>query len=121
MNVEVSLGCSAMGYRIHHGGSQAMNWITTLDFRRATFGFLNDLLGGIPWARDLEGEGVQETWLIPKHHFLQPQDWSLRRNKKSHKAEQETCMDEQRTSGKTQKEEENLLNARRETGYLGGI
>lgn len=84
-----------------------MNRITTLDFRRDNFGLLKDLPGRIPWIKGLEGKGVQESWLMLKHHFLQPQDWCIPRSRKSHK-EQETCMDEQRASGKTQKEEEGL-------------
>lgn len=42
-------------------------------------------------------------------------------NKKSHKAEQKTCMDKQRASGKTQKEEESLQNAEKGMGCLQGI
>jgi len=33
---------------------------STLDFRRANSGLFKELLGGILWARALEGRGVQE-------------------------------------------------------------
>ena len=46
-------------FRILHGGSRSISIIKTLDFRRANFGLFKELLGGIPWARALEGRGVQ--------------------------------------------------------------
>ena len=60
--------------RILHGRSKATSRTAALDFRRANFGLFKDLLGGIPWVRALEGRGVQNSWLIFKHHFLQAQD-----------------------------------------------
>jgi len=57
------LGCSdceMVEFRILHGGSRAISSIKTLDFRRASFGLFKELLGGIPWARALEGRGNQE-------------------------------------------------------------
>ncbi|GAB0208404.1 hypothetical protein GRJ2_003306100 [Grus japonensis] len=68
-----SLGCSdheMVEFRILHGRSRAVSRITTLDFRRANFGLLKDLLGRIPWVRALEGKGAQESWSIFRHHFL---------------------------------------------------
>jgi len=35
-------------------------FILSLDLRRADFGLFKELLGGIPWARALEGRGVHE-------------------------------------------------------------
>ncbi|KFV01109.1 hypothetical protein N340_07767, partial [Tauraco erythrolophus] len=46
----------------------------TLDFRRADFGLLRDLLGGVQWDKALEGRGAQESWLIFKDHLLQAQE-----------------------------------------------
>ncbi|KGL74422.1 hypothetical protein N309_09388, partial [Tinamus guttatus] len=60
--------------------------IATLDFKRANFDLFRELLGGIPWARVLEGKGVQESWLLFKHHFLQAQDPCIPIRKKSRKA-----------------------------------
>jgi len=35
--------------------------LATLDFRRADFGLLRDLLGRIPWDKALEGRGVKKA------------------------------------------------------------
>ncbi|KFR06816.1 hypothetical protein Y956_10107, partial [Nipponia nippon] len=59
--------------------------ITALEFKRPNFGLFKDLPGGIPWVRALEGRGVQESWLIVKHHFLQAQDRCIPMSKKSSK------------------------------------
>jgi len=70
-----SLGCSdceMVNFRILRGGSRATSKIKTLDFRRANFGLFQCLLRGIPWVRALEGRGIQESWLLYKHHFLHP-------------------------------------------------
>jgi len=81
-----SLGCSdheMVEFRILHGGSGAISKIKTLDFRRANFGLFKDLLGGILWVRGLEGRGIQESWLLFKHHFLHAQDCCIPLSKKS--------------------------------------
>ncbi|GAB0204618.1 mitochondrial enolase superfamily member 1 [Grus japonensis] len=83
-----SLGCSdheTVEFRILHGSSRAVSRIRSLDFRRTNFGLFKDLLGRIPWVRALEGRGVQESWSIFKHHFLQAQDWCIPKNRKSSK------------------------------------
>jgi len=72
-------------FRILRGGSRAISRIKTLDFRRANFGLVKALLGGIPWARALEGRGVQETWLLFKRHFLHAQVRCILLSKKSSK------------------------------------
>jgi len=71
-----SLGCSdheMVEFRFLRGGSRALSRTTALDFRRANFGLFKDLLGGIPWVRAQEGRGIQESWLLFKHHFLHAQ------------------------------------------------
>ena len=68
------LGCSdhdMVEFRILQGGSRAKSRIVTLDFRRADFVLFGDLLGKNPLVRALEGRGVQDSWSIFKHHFLQ--------------------------------------------------
>ena len=54
-----------------------------MDFRRHNFGLFKKLLGGIPWARALEGRGVQEFWSLFKHQFLHAQDQCIPPSKKS--------------------------------------
>jgi len=72
-------------FRILRGGSRAISRIKALDLRRADFGLFKELLGGILWARALEGMGVQECWLLFKHHFLHAQEWCIPLRKKSRK------------------------------------
>jgi len=82
------LGCSdheAVEFRILCVGSRAISRIKTLDFRRANSGLFKELLGGIPWARALEGRGVRECWSLFKHHFLHAQEWCIPLRKKSTK------------------------------------
>jgi len=82
------LGCSdheMVEFRILCGGSWAISRLKTLDLRRAKFGLLKELLGGIPWARAIEGRGVQECWSMFKHHFLQAQEQCIPLRKKSSK------------------------------------
>ncbi|GAB0209401.1 hypothetical protein GRJ2_003405800 [Grus japonensis] len=72
-----SLGCSdhkMVEFRILRAARRAHSKLTTLDFRRADFGLLRDLLGRIPWDKALEGRGAQDSWLIFKGHLLQAQE-----------------------------------------------
>jgi len=69
VNVAGRLGCSdheMVEFRILCGGSRAISRIKTLDLRRDNFGLFKELLGGIPWARALEGRGVQDCRLLFK-------------------------------------------------------
>jgi len=77
--------CEIVEFRILHGGSRAISRIKTLDLRRANIGLFKELLGGIPWARALEGRGVQECWSLFKHHFLHAQERCIPLRKKSSK------------------------------------
>jgi len=82
------LGCSnheMAEFRILRGGSRAISRIKTLDFSRANFGLFKELHGGIPWVRALEGRGVQERWLLFKHHFLHAQERCIPLRTKSRK------------------------------------
>jgi len=80
-----------VSYRVHgrvrilRGGSRAISRIKTLDLRRANFGLFKELLGGILWARTLEGRGVQECWSLFKRHFLHAQERCIPLRKKSSK------------------------------------
>jgi len=63
VKVRGRLGCSdheIVEFRILRGGSRVKSRIKTLDLWRADFALFKELLGGIPWARALEGRGVQE-------------------------------------------------------------
>ncbi|GAB0210150.1 hypothetical protein GRJ2_003480800 [Grus japonensis] len=83
-----SLGCSdheMVEFRILRAARRAHSKLTTLDFRRADFGLLRDLLGRIPWDKALEGRGAQESWLIFKGHLLQAQQRCIPTKRKSSK------------------------------------
>ncbi|GAB0207232.1 hypothetical protein GRJ2_003188800 [Grus japonensis] len=72
-----SLGCSdheMVELKILRAARRASSKLLTLDFRRADFGLFRDLLGRIPWDKDLEGRGAQDSWLIFKGHLLQAQE-----------------------------------------------
>lgn len=56
------------------GRNMAKSRIATLEFPRAKFEVLQDLLGGIPWARLLEVKGACESWATFKQYFFQAQD-----------------------------------------------
>jgi len=82
------LSCSdheMIEFRILCGGSRAISRIKTLDLRRANFGLFKERLGGIPWARALEGREVQECCSLFKRHFLHAQEWCILLSKKSSK------------------------------------
>ena len=59
--------------------------ITVLDFMRANFDLSKELLGGIPWVRDLVCKGVKESWSLFEHHFLHAQERYISLSKKSNK------------------------------------
>lgn len=61
-------------------GQRVKSKLTALDFRKAGFGFLKDLLGRVPWDKALEGRGAPESWLIFKEHLLQAQESSIPMN-----------------------------------------
>jgi len=64
VKVKGSLGCSdheIMDFKILRAVRQVRSKSATLDFRRADFGLLRDLLGRIPWDKALEGRGAQES------------------------------------------------------------
>ncbi|PKU34027.1 glycerol kinase [Limosa lapponica baueri] len=59
-----SLGCSdheMVEFMILRAVRRVPTKLTTLDFRRADFGLLRDLLGRVPWDKALEGRGAQES------------------------------------------------------------
>ena len=57
--------------------------LATMDFRRADFGLLRDLLGRMPWDKALERRGAQESWSVFKDHLLQAQEQCILTKRKS--------------------------------------
>jgi len=97
-------------FRMLRGGSRAISIIITSDFRKPNFGLTKDLFGEIPQVRALESREVQESWLLFKHHSplcsrpVRPHEQETKQRR------QETCVDEQGASSKTQMEEGSLQN-----------
>jgi len=82
------LGCSdheLVEFRILRGGSRAISRIKTLGLRRADFALFKELLGGIPWAKALEGRGLHECRSLFKCHFLHAEERCNLLRKKSRK------------------------------------
>ena len=77
MKVKGSLGCSdheMVEFKILRAARRVHSKLATLDFRRADFGLLRDLLVRIPWDKALEERGAQESWSVFKDHLLQAQE-----------------------------------------------
>lgn len=65
MNTTGSLACcdhKMVEFRILHGGSKAVSRTRSLNIQTAKLSLFKDLLREIPWARDLDEKGVQESW-----------------------------------------------------------
>ncbi|PKU34443.1 glycerol kinase [Limosa lapponica baueri] len=99
-----SLGCSdyeMVEFKILRAARSVHSKLTTLDFRRADFGLLRDILGRITWEKALKGRGAQGSWLVFKDHLLQG---AVYPKKEVRQNSQEGCKDEQRALGQTQKQ-----------------
>lgn len=87
--VRGSLGCSnhvMISFRILRGGSKVVSRTTALDFRRADTTLSRDLFIRTSWDVALERRGIQESWLIFRHHLLQAQERSILINMKLSKS-----------------------------------
>ncbi|PKU48078.1 glycerol kinase [Limosa lapponica baueri] len=119
-----SLGCSdheMVEFKILRAARRVRSKLTTLEFRRADFGLLRDLLGKVTWEKVLKRRGVQESWLVFKDHLLQAQEQCIPRKKESGKKSQEAYMDEQGAPRQAQKQKGGLLRVEERMGRLGGI
>lgn len=88
--------------KILRGKNKAKSRIRTLDFSHSYFVLFRHLLGKIPRKMTPEGRGVQVSWLIFKDHHHQAQSFGHRDQQEITQRQQETCMDEQGASDKTQ-------------------
>ncbi|PKU27650.1 glycerol kinase [Limosa lapponica baueri] len=82
------LGCSdheMVEFKILRAARRVRSKLTTLEFRRADFGLLRDLIGRVPWEKVLKGRGAQGNWLVFKDHLLQAQERYIPKKKKSEK------------------------------------
>ncbi|PKU36537.1 glycerol kinase [Limosa lapponica baueri] len=72
-----SLSCSdheMAEFKILRAARRVCSKLATLDFMRADFDLLRDLLGRVTWEKVLEGRGAQGSWLVFKDHLLQAQE-----------------------------------------------
>jgi len=86
VKVKGGLGCSdhkMVEFKILRAVRRVCSKLTTLDFRRADFGVLRDLLGRTPWDKALEGRGAHESWSVFKDHVLQAQERCIPTKRKS--------------------------------------
>ncbi|PKU30746.1 dtw domain-containing protein 2 [Limosa lapponica baueri] len=64
VKLKVSLGCSdhkMVEFKVLGAARRVHNKLATLDFRRADFGLLRDLLVRVTWEKVLEERGAQES------------------------------------------------------------
>ena len=59
--------------------------VATLDFQKANFELLRELLKSVPWESLSEGLGVHECWSVFKHHLLEAQEQAISVCRKSSK------------------------------------
>ncbi|CAM4356191.1 unnamed protein product [Caretta caretta] len=64
-------------FRILTQGRKVSSRIQTLDFRKADFDSLRELMGRIPWENNMRGKGVQESWLYFKEPLLRLQEQTI--------------------------------------------
>ncbi|CAM2100164.1 unnamed protein product [Caretta caretta] len=64
-------------FRILTQGRKESSRIWTLDFRKADFDSLRELMGRIPWENNMRGKGVPENWLYFKESLLGLQEQTI--------------------------------------------
>ncbi|CAM4636979.1 unnamed protein product [Lepidochelys kempii] len=64
-------------FRILTQGRKESSRIRILNFRKADFDFLRELMGRIPWEKNMRGKGVQESWLYFKESLLKLQGQTI--------------------------------------------
>ncbi|CAM4569974.1 unnamed protein product [Lepidochelys olivacea] len=64
-------------FKILTQGRKESSRIRTLDFRKADFDSLRELMGKIPWENNMRGKGVQESWLYFKDSLMRLQGQTI--------------------------------------------
>ena len=67
------------------GTGQLKSRVRTLNFRRANFQLVKELVDGTPWETALRDKGAEQSWQIFENIFLRAQDLSIPMCKKSGK------------------------------------
>lgn len=109
MKVGGRLGCSnheMVELKILHRGGKAAIRTRALNIQRGNFSLFKDLLSRMSWVRALKKKEVQESWSIFKHHLFPPHSRPVHSPEPEIKQRgQESFMDEQGVSDKSQIEE----------------
>jgi len=74
------LGCSdheMIEFSIFGETKKGVNKTTTMDFRRADFGWFRTLVERVPWERVLKGKRVQAGWTFFKEEVLKAQEQAV--------------------------------------------
>jgi len=103
-----SFGCSdheMVKFKIPRAARRVRSKLATLDFRRADFGLLRDLLGRILWDKPREGRGAQKSWSVFKDHLLQSQERCIPTKKSGRNARRPTWMNKKLLAKFKQKKE----------------
>ncbi|CAM5148340.1 unnamed protein product [Eretmochelys imbricata] len=66
-----------VAFKILTQGRKESSRIQILDFRKADFDSLRELMGRIPWENNMRGKGVQDSWLYFQESFLRLQGQSI--------------------------------------------
>ncbi|PKU48494.1 rna-directed dna polymerase from mobile element jockey-like [Limosa lapponica baueri] len=77
VKLKCSFGCrdhEMVEFKILRAARRVRSKLTTLNFRRADFGLLRDLISRVTWEKVLEGRGAQESWSVFKDHLFQAQE-----------------------------------------------
>ncbi|KAG6928006.1 hypothetical protein G0U57_008907, partial [Chelydra serpentina] len=64
-------------FRILTQGRKESSRIQSLDFRKADFDSLRELMGKVPWENNMRGKGVEESWLYFKESLLRLQEQTI--------------------------------------------
>ncbi|KAG6931740.1 hypothetical protein G0U57_001044 [Chelydra serpentina] len=64
-------------FRILTQGRKENSRIQSLDFRKADFDSLRELMGKVPWENNMRGKGVEESWLYFKETLLRLQEQTI--------------------------------------------
>ncbi|GAB0210316.1 mitochondrial enolase superfamily member 1 [Grus japonensis] len=74
-----------VGFKIFSVMRKKDSRVATLDFRRANFKLLRELLIGLSWESAFEGLGVHKCWSVFKNHLLEAQEQAIPLCRKSSK------------------------------------
>ena len=103
-----SLGCSEhalVGFVIWRNAGLAKSRGRTLNFKRAKFQLLEEVLDGISWETVLEGRGREQSWQLFRDSLLRAQELSIPPAEEIEQRRRATGMAEEGKKGNVQEGE----------------